>query len=185
MKKNLIRLTACALGAMCVLTFAACSGDKPSSSAASTASDPQSSAAVSSAAQSSQAAESQPASSAAAGGLNANGKFDTVEDFVNSDLMQTQLDSMKSSLDDDTMSIELTGEGNKLIYTFTYKDLEGVDAATLGPALESSLENMASTFESIASSLKSAVEVDDPVVVVTYLGPDGEELCSKEFTPAE
>lgn len=187
MKKNLIRLIACVAAAACVLSFAACSSnDKTASSAAS------GSEAVglpaSSAVESSQAASSSEtaASSEAAGGMTANGKYATVEDFVNSDSMQKQLESMKSSFSGNGMSIDVTGEGNKLIYTFTYtEDLDDDQIESVSAALESALEQMAGTFESVASSLKAAVEVESPVVVVAYVTADGTELCSKEFTPAE
>lgn len=175
MKKNLVRLFTCAVAAACMLSLAACnSGDKTTSSTAGT-----SSASVSSAAESSGAASSDAASTTAAG------KFATVEDFVNSDILQSQLESMKSSMGSDGLAIDVTGEGNKLIYTFTYSDLGDTDVETLKAGLESALDQMSSTFEGVASSLKEAVEIDNPVVVVTYVGDDGTELCSKEFSAAE
>ncbi len=108
------------------------------------------------------------------------GKFATVEDFVKSDIMQKQLDEMKSQLGDQAGSLEVTGEGNKLIYTFTF-DLGDQDAETVGAALENALESASGTFETIATTLKDAVKVENPVVVVTYVASDGTELCSKEF----
>ncbi len=183
MKKNIIRLLACAMGVVCMMSLAACGGNNNSSAAKGDNSS------AASGVESSQPASSEAASSAAAGGLNANGKYNTVEDFVNSDLMQSQFESMKSQLegDDDSMSIDLSAEGNKLIYSFTYsaEALEGVDTDTLATTLDSAMDSMASTFEGIASSLKDAVDVDDPVVEVTYYTSDGTELCSREFTPAE
>ena len=50
-------------------------------------------------------------------------------------------------------------------------------------ALQSSLDSQASTFESIASTIPLAVEIDNPVVVVRYLDSAGTELVSREFTP--
>lgn len=47
--------------------------------------------------------------------------------------------------------------------------------------LESSLQSQASTFESVASSLKAAVEVENPVVVVRYLDNTGAEIVAQEF----
>lgn len=43
------------------------------------------------------------------------------------------------------------------------------------------LQSQASTFESVASSLKAAVEVENPVVVVRYLDNTGAEIVAQEF----
>lgn len=51
----------------------------------------------------------------------------------------------------------------------------------MGDALESALQAQSSTFESIAETLKQAVDVDNPIVVVRYLSSDGTEICSMEF----
>ncbi len=119
--------------------------------------------------------------------LGACGKSATVEDFVNSDAMQKQLETLKSSLgDEQALAIDLKGEDNKLIYTFTYpEELSEEDISLMKDALESALDSMSGTFEEIASSLKKAVNVENPVVVVTYVTKDGTEIYSKEFSPAE
>lgn len=114
-------------------------------------------------------------------GFAPSGKYKTVEDFVNSDVMQSQLSGMMESMASAGMSIEITGQGNKLIYTFVYEDLYGVDQEFLGNALAEALESMSDTFESVAASLKEAVEVENPVVVVEYVTADGTVLCSREF----
>ena len=67
---------------------------------------------ASSAAASSSAVESD-SSEASAGALP--GKFATIEEFVNSDIMQEQIDSITSSLKDSGMNIKITGEGDKLV----------------------------------------------------------------------
>lgn len=193
MKKNLIRLAASVLGAACVLSLAACGGTGGSEAGNSSAAPASSTASASSSTVST--VESSEASgsisgmvSSAAEGAAVTGKFASVEEFVNSDLVQSQMETMKSSVEDSGMNIDVTGEGDKLIYTFTYGDLGELDddtKSTMASALESALETQASTFESVASSLKAAVEAENPVVVVRYMTNDGEELYSQEFTPAE
>lgn len=189
MKKLLIRLTACAAAAACVLSFAACSsnGKAVSSVGSQAAGLP-----ASSAAESSQAAPSSEAdassettvSSKAAGGKTANGKFATVEDFANSDSMRKQLESIKSSLEG--MTLEITAEGSKLIYTFTYTEpLAEDEIESVSAAMKTALDQMAGSFEKIASSLQEAVDIESPTVVVAYRTADGAELCSKEFAPAD
>lgn len=106
------------------------------------------------------------------------GKFKTLEDFVNSDIMQQQLEEQLSSLEGSGIALALTAEDNKLIYNFTIED---ADLAADPSTLQSSLQSQASTFEAVASSLKAAVEVDNPVVVVRYLDNAGTEIVSQEF----
>ena len=109
------------------------------------------------------------------------GKFKTLEDFVNSDIMQQQLETQLASLEGSGIALNLTAEDNKLIYNFTIEDADLSAALAADPStLESSLQSQASTFESVASSLKAAVEVENPVVV-RYLDNTGAEIVAQEF----
>lgn len=114
-----------------------------------------------------------------------SGKFASIQEFIDSDIMQDQLAPQVESLADSGMTMELTGEDNRLIYNFIIQDKELSDLLASDPSsLESTLESQASTYSSVAASLTAAVDVEDPVVVVRYTGNDGTELASKEF-PAD
>lgn len=121
-------------------------------------------------------------------GLNENGKFNTLDDFVNSSIMQDQLDEQVSSLEDAGISCEITAEGEKLVYSYTLVDdsiTSSVDMTALKESLDSSLEEQADVFTGVAASLPAAVEgMENPVVVVRYLDNTGAEITSREF-PAE
>lgn len=117
--------------------------------------------------------------------LPASGKYATLEDFINSDMMQEQLDSQIASLEGTGLTAEVIAEDNKLVYSFTITD-PNVAAALDAASLQSTLDSQASTFESIASMIPLAVEIDNPVVVVRYLDSAGAVIVSQEFTsPAE
>ena len=107
-----------------------------------------------------------------------SGKYATMEEYVQSAEMQSQITSLQQTADAQGSSIAITGEGNKLIYTYTYPS-EVSDL--MGDALESALQSQSSTFESAVEMLKQVVDVDNPVVVVRYLSSDGTEICSMEF----
>ena len=109
------------------------------------------------------------------------GKFKTLEDFVNSDIMQQQLETQLASLEGSGIALNLTAEDNKLIYNFTIEDADLSAALAADPSTLESLQSQASTFESVASSLKAAVEVENPVVVVRYLDNTGAEIVAQEF----
>ena len=104
---------------------------------------------------------------------------DSVADYVNSDLIQNQISSIKESLAESGMDMEVTGEDNKLIYTYTYSELTQVDG--MADALASGLDAQADTFKSVAKSLKAAVDEENPVVVVRYMDANGDEIYSQEF----
>lgn len=116
--------------------------------------------------------------------IPASGKFASLEDFINSDMMKEQMDAQLASLEGTGITAALAAEDNKLIYNFTIEDPE-LSAVMDAAALETSLNSQAETFESIASVIPAAVEVENPVVVVRYLDNTGAEIISKEFAPQE
>lgn len=120
------------------------------------------------------------ADDAAADDTAVTGKFASIQEFIDSDMMQEQLATQTASLEGTGMSMEITGEDNKLIYSFKIDDPE-LSAVMDTAALESSLDSQASTFESVAGILPTAIDVENPVVVVRYLDSDGNELASREF----
>ena len=109
-----------------------------------------------------------------------NGKFASIHDYVQSDEVQAELETLTSSADGSGMSIEVAGEENKLIYRYTFDENIATDG--MAESLETALNAQASVFESIASQLKLAVNVENPVVVVEYLAHDGTVIYSEEFT---
>lgn len=108
-----------------------------------------------------------------------NEKYKSVEAFVASDIVQSQLETLKTQIADAGMSLEITAEGNKLIYTYTYQEITMVDGMT--EALESAMETQKSTFESAVKSLKAAVDADDLSVEVRYIDANGTTIYAREF----
>lgn len=164
MKKIFIRLIACAIAVSSMVSLAAC-GDSAASSQAD-------SSAVSSTASTVDTETSSVAEVE---------KYASISDFVNSDEMQSQLAAISDSLADSGMTMEVTGEDNKLIYTYIYGDLGDADVDAIAEGLESAVDEMAETFSGVAASLTDTVEVENPVVVVIYKTSDGTVLCEKEF----
>lgn len=105
--------------------------------------------------------------------------FDSVAEFAASDLIQDQLTDLKASLAEGGMDINITGEDNKLIYTFSYLEITKVDG--MAEAIEEQLTGQEDQFKAVAKSIKAAVDVEDPVVVVTYVDANEEVIYSQEF----
>lgn len=164
MKKNFIRLIACAIAVSSIVSLAAC-GDSSSSSQA----------------ESSAASTVSTVSEVSADDNGTSDKYASIADFVNSDEMQEQVASIQESMAESGLSVEVTGEDNKLIYTYVYEDLGDADVEAIAAGLEEALDEMADTFAGVASTLTETVEVENPVVVVSYKTSDGTVLCEKEF----
>lgn len=109
-----------------------------------------------------------------------SGKFDTLDDFVNSDIMQQQLETQLAAFEGTGISAELIADGNQLIYNFVIEDAD-LAAIMDKSTLDSSLDSQASVFEGLAAMLPAAVDVEDPVVVVRYLDNVGNIITSREF----
>ncbi len=193
MKKEnrILRVLAGALAIACVLTLGACSGGANESSTSETSSVSSAAEESSAAAEESSAsveessASSSEASSDAEGAADSEveGLYASVEEYVNTEEFQAQMEEQLASMEQSGLNIEVTGEGNKLIYTYTFD--ESIDTTGVSDQLSSSLQEQASIFEMVANSLTMIVDVEDPVVEVTYKDSEGNVLASEEFSAAE
>ena len=116
-------------------------------------------------------------------GFTAEGKFKTMEEYVQSDLVQLQLKNLREMTDPDILEVEISGQENRLIYTYIYKDIYDVDEKAFVEAVRSYLDDkdLSEKYASMANLLKTLVEVEDPVIVLKYIAEDGTELYSKEY----
>lgn len=111
-----------------------------------------------------------------------SGKYSSIEEFAASPEVQDEITGINESLESQGMTVEVVGEGNKLIYNYYYTEL--VNQEGLGEALEEGLTAEADTFSDVAASISEAVDVENPVVVVRYIDANGEVIHSQEF-PAQ
>lgn len=106
------------------------------------------------------------------------GLYDSVEDYLKTEEMQKMLDSLRASVSG--MNIEVSAQGNMLIYTYTYE--EAMDPATIGPILDEQMEKQASTFQMVAKQVKLVVSADEVLVQVVFQNPDGTVLSDTQFS---
>ena len=106
-------------------------------------------------------------------------KFPDIETYVESEEVQSQLDEMVASIEEQGMKMEVLGEDNKLIYRYTFTNMEKQDG--MAEQLEKAMGTQAETFTTIANSLETIVDVEDPMVVIEYLDVNGEEIYTAEF----
>ncbi len=172
MKKNLIRLSAAAMAAVCVLSLGAC-GSNNNSKAESGAG----SSAVSTAAST---VESSQAASSAAATDSGDAAYTSVQDFINSAQMQADIEELKASAAEEDMDIDVTAEGNTMVLTFDLGDYDGLDEETASAAAELLAATMDDTMAAMADELAENVTADDAAVKIRFI-MNGGELYSETY----
>ena len=109
------------------------------------------------------------------------GLYDSVEAYLETEEMQEMIESLRASVNG--MNIEVSAQGNKLIYTYTYTDAVG--PSTIGPILDEQMEKQASTFQTVAKQVKLVVNADEVLVQVVFQNPDGTVLSDTQFSSEE
>ena len=112
-------------------------------------------------------------------GTKANGLYATIQDYIDSDLVQEQMKTLMDSMDGSGMEMKMFAEGDTLVYEYRYTDIEKMDG--MAEALEEGLEAQASTFTSTATSLKTFIDVANPKVDIRYIDSKGVLIYSKIF----
>ncbi len=107
-------------------------------------------------------------------------EYKSVEDYVKSDEVQDVLSTLESQMQGTGMSIEITADGDKMVYTYTYDSIEKADG--MAETLETAMESQDETFQSTADEIKELVDVKTATVVIEYVDCNGELIYSKEYT---
>lgn len=105
--------------------------------------------------------------------------YDSMEEYVASDLMQNILNSTLEDIRTDEIDFALKGEGNRLIYEYTYTTLAMTEE--MKPLMEQEMDQQDEAFQSVADSLTDVVGVEQPTVVVRYLDMNGAQIAAREY----
>lgn len=106
-------------------------------------------------------------------------KYKSVEAYVNSPEVQKIISDAESEVSGMGMKIEVTADGDKMVYTYTYENIEKADG--MEEQLESAMSAQDSTFQTTANEIKKVVKADHPSVVIEYVDCNGEMIYSKEY----
>ena len=173
MKNRWLSAAACgALAAVMALSFSACESGEGASGSFQTASI--------SAGASGQENLSVSDASGIAETSSAINKFASMEAYADSGMMKAMYSGLIENLAADNVDLSITGEDNRLVFTYTYNNFINSDEPV--EMLSSNLDAQESSFQSMAASLKQFVEVENPVVVIVALDQNGEEMFTREFT---
>ena len=107
-------------------------------------------------------------------------KYSSVEAYINSSEVQSQLESALEIAEGSGMEMKVFAEGDTLVYEYTYStQLSNVDA--VAEAIGNSIDGQSSTFEAVVEELKTQCDAQNPQVKLVYLNADGSEIYSKVF----
>ena len=105
----------------------------------------------------------------------------TLETMIGSDNFQQQVKTMSESYEAQGMKLEITAQGNTLIYTCSYI-VEGVatDEVKAGLADYLAGDAMTKSMQEVLQYVRETVPETESVKVV-YVDVDGQEIISKEY----
>lgn len=104
----------------------------------------------------------------------------TLEDYVASDEFQEELRLLKEQLEFDGMSMDIAAEGNTLTCIYMMEDT--VTSGELESAMESAMDQLALTMETVAAQLEEELGIDGIIVAVAYLDCNRDVIAYREFT---
>lgn len=110
---------------------------------------------------------------------SSSSSYSSVEEYVNSPEVQNSLSALETQLKGSGMSIKVSADGNKLIYTYKYENTEKKDG--MAESLEKALSAQDATFQATANQIKSTVKVDSASVVIEYIDSKDEMIYTKEY----
>lgn len=112
----------------------------------------------------------------------------TLEDYFNSEAMQTMVDAAKEQYTEQGINAEMYAEGDELKYDFTVTSLTGLsedERSILSDTLKTSMESSSDSFQDTADQAKAVVSNETVTVVVTYYDGDGNVLYTQSFASGQ
>ena len=101
----------------------------------------------------------------------------TLDEYLDS--IQGELEQMNAIVQKNGLNLKVTCKNNSLVYTYIYSFDVG-DISSVKEALDASLEDTSSTFESSLNELKKYVPGAESIII-EYINTDGKLILSKEF----
>lgn len=107
--------------------------------------------------------------------------YDSVADYVNSDEMQSALQTLKDS-QAEGIGIDIVAEDdNKMVYVFTYKTIAHTEGDGMAEALEQAITAQDATFQQTANSVAPFVGGEQVTVEIRYVDMNGAVIFSKTY----
>ncbi len=173
------RIICVLLIALLCVGFAACSKKQSNTDSASGATADS----VSSAEAPAEATQASDASSSAAGS-NASAKYyKTVKEYLETPQVKAEIDASVERNTTDNMTMSVYAEGDDtLVYDYSFRQTYGEnEVPTLKASLDDSLEENASTFREVVTTLNGYISVENPKVKVIYRNGDASVITERTY----
>lgn len=105
--------------------------------------------------------------------------FATVQEYL--DAQKDQIDAAVKQIEGSGMSMEITADGDTLIYRYVY-DVEVPIGDETTASFEASLDLYESQFGSVLDEMERLIDVKEPAVKVSYENQDGSVVYTHTFT---
>ncbi len=132
--------------------------------------------------------EEEPSSSSVSGGdeeknptpttgklLSSDKLFSNVDEYI--EAQKDQIDEMLKSYEDSGMTMEISSEGETLLYRYIYDDPMEVTQAVLD-YFDSSISDYRKQFDSVIGEMERVIDIKNPAVELRYENPDGTLIYS-------
>ena len=96
-------------------------------------------------------------------------KFENIKDYVESDDMKTQIDSITGTLKDNGFAFKTYAEGDKIVFEYKFE-------------IKDTVKSQQQTFENVLDYIKQRVNTEAPILKLVYLNSDGKEIYSTEIS---
>lgn len=129
-------------------------------------------------------APSDDATTAPSATTSSTGVYKNMEEYISDPTVKASLDQAIKSAAGSGMTIDITAEGNTLIYKYTYKQQmssDSVPVETLKQSLETAMNSQKDQMQNFANQIGNVVEETPAIISLQYIDADGTPLYEKEF----
>lgn len=129
-------------------------------------------------------APSDDATTAPSDKTSSTGIYKNMEEYISDPTVKASLDQAIKSAAGSGMTIDITAEGNTLIYKYTYNQQmssDSVPVETLKQSLETAMNSQKDQMQNFANQIGNVVEETPAIISLQYIDADGTPLYEKEF----
>ncbi len=101
------------------------------------------------------------------------------------DYIDENLSSMAEELEGSGVTLDITVEGNTIIFTYTNEEQQDNSDGSVSSNLDEAAQANASSFESAVEQIAEDIYQEDIQLRVVYLNADGTELGSYTYSSAD
>lgn len=129
-------------------------------------------------------APSDEATTAPSATASSTGIYKNMEEYISDPTVKASLDQAIKSAAGSGMTIDITAEGNTLIYKYTYNQQmssDSVPVETLKQSLETAMNSQKDQMQNFANQIGNVVKETPAIISLQYIDADGTPLYEKEF----